>query len=124
MQANRLSRLPRKFVEADQKTVEAADKLKKARAAMDAGDLEGAAALAGQADKLNAAWAMFEDSPSLVQRDIRRLQQAGTAADETFAAMEETAESEADQARILLREARDAMAQGLVDEARESAGCC
>jgi len=110
-----------KVRQADQKTVEAAEKLKKARAAMDAGDLEGAAALAGQADKLNAAWAMFEDSPSLVQRDIRRLQQAGAAAEETFAAMEETAESEADEARILLREARDAMAQGLVDEAREKA---
>ncbi|MFM8478134.1 MAG: hypothetical protein ACKOEO_20305 [Planctomycetaceae bacterium] len=110
-----------KVRQVDQKAVQAAEKLKQARAAMDSGNLEDAAALAGQAEKLNAAWAMFEDSPSLVQRDIRRLQQAGAAAEETFAAMEESVESDADQARVLLREARDAMAQGLVDEARAKA---
>ncbi|MEY3173664.1 MAG: hypothetical protein RLZZ436_1578 [Planctomycetota bacterium] len=107
--------------QADQKVAEAAEKLKQARAAMDAGNLEEARRLAGQAEKLNAAWAMFEDSPSLVQRDIRRLQQAGDAAEETFAAVEDAVESETDQARKLLREARDAMAQGLADEARAKA---
>ena len=110
-----------KVRQVDQKAVQAAEKLKQARAAMDSGNLEEAAALAGQAEKVNSAWAMFEDSPSLVQRDIRRLQQAGAAAEETFAAMEESVESDADQARVLLREARDAMAQGLVDEARAKA---
>jgi type II secretory pathway component GspD/PulD (secretin) len=110
-----------KVRQVDQKAVQAAEKLKQARAAMDSGNLEEAAALAGQAEKVNSAWAMFEDSPSLVQRDIRRLQQAGAAAEETFAAMEESVESDADQARVLLREARDAMAQGLVDDARAKA---
>ncbi|MFM7059534.1 MAG: hypothetical protein ACKO2P_21685, partial [Planctomycetota bacterium] len=110
-----------KVRQVDQKAAQASEKLKQARAAMDAGNLEDAAALAGQAEKLNSAWAMFEDSPSLVQRDIQRLQQAGAAAEETFAALEDSVESEADQARVLLREARDAMAQGLIDEARGKA---
>ncbi|MEY3456878.1 MAG: hypothetical protein RL215_35, partial [Planctomycetota bacterium] len=106
---------------ADQKAAQATEMLREARAAMDAGDLVKAEQLAAEAEKINTAWAMFEDSPSLVQRDIKRLQQAGSAAEETFGEIEGAASSKAQQARGLLRDARNDIAQGRADAARQKA---
>ena len=86
--------------------------LQSARRAMDAGELEEAEALAAEAESLKVAFAAFEDSPTSVRRDVQRLRAAGKSAEETFAAADKSAATEADRARLLLRESRAAAARG------------
>ena len=86
--------------------------LQNARRAMDAGELEEAEALAAEAESLKVAFAAFEDSPTSVRRDVQRLRAAGKSAEETFAAADKSAATEADRARLLLRESRAAAARG------------
>ena len=96
----------------DKAATEADALLKKARSAMDAGKLSEARQLASEAEAMNQAYAMFDDSPNLVKRDVNRLQQADKSAKQTFATAKEGVKSESDKARNLLTGARDAIARG------------
>ena len=96
--------------------------LQQARAAMDAGQLEDARQLADQAAAFDVAYGIFEDSPALIVRDIERLAQTDASADAAFAAANTGNASEAgEQARKLLREAREAIVHGRLGIAREKA---
>jgi hypothetical protein len=59
--------------------------LSQARAAMDAGKLSEAQQLADKAATFDVAYGIFEDSPTLVSRDIKRLAASGSAAFKAFA---------------------------------------
>ncbi len=95
--------------------------LNQARAAMDAGKLSEAQQLADKAATFDVAYGIFEDSPTMVSRDIKRLAASGSAAFQAFASTSDEASPDADQARQLLREAREALTQGRLAEARDKA---
>ncbi|MEJ7590483.1 MAG: hypothetical protein WKF77_02975, partial [Planctomycetaceae bacterium] len=95
--------------------------LRQARAAMDAGKLSEAQQLADEAATFDVAYGIFEDSPTMVSRDIKRLAGSGSEAFKAFASTSSEASPEADKARQLLREAREALTQGRLAEAREKA---
>ena len=95
--------------------------LRRARAAMDAGKLSEAQQLADEAGTFDVAYGIFEDSPTMVSRDIKRLAGSGPAAFKAFASTSNDASPDADKARQLLREAREALTQGRLAEARDKA---
>ena len=95
--------------------------LSQARAAMDAGKLSEAQQLADKAATFDVAYGIFEDSPTMVSRDIKRLAGSGSVAFEAFSSKSDDASPDADQARQLLREAREALTQGRLTEARDKA---
>ena len=64
---------------------QAAALLNQARAAMDVGKLSEAQQLADKAAEFDVAYTMFEDSPRIVSRDIKRLAASGSAAFKAFA---------------------------------------
>ncbi len=106
---------------ADNEYEQATGLLTQARAAMDAGNLEEAAKFADQAARLDVAYGMFEDNPTLVSRDIKRLQGTGAAVNSTFASADSDTSEDALMARKLLHEAREALVHGKLSVAREKA---
>ncbi|MCA9063439.1 MAG: hypothetical protein KDA96_10280, partial [Planctomycetaceae bacterium] len=94
--------------------------VQQARVAMDAGRLSEAQQLARQAEQLGVAFSAWEDSPTLVLRDVERLIAANTAQNEIFSTVAAGSGNHA-RATQLLREARDAMQQGRLGLAREKA---
>ena len=64
----------------DESYQQASAMLSQARAAMDAGKLSEAQQLADQASKYDVAYGIFEDSPTMVSRDIKRLAASGSIA--------------------------------------------
>ncbi|MBL8817542.1 MAG: hypothetical protein JNL58_16070 [Planctomyces sp.] len=105
---------------ADAQYAEAAELLRQARLAMDARKLTEAQQLAEQAAKIDVAFGMFEDSPQLVLRDIQRLAQTSGSEDIAFGETS-AASDELQQARALLKDARNALVQGRLSAAREKA---
>jgi len=106
---------------ADTDAGKAAALLQQARLAMDAGQLGEAKTLADQAAKLDVTYGVFDDSPSLVLRDIESL--SGTASS-IPAHNDEIASddsSDATRANRLLTEAREALLQGKLSVAKEKA---
>ncbi|MCA9035180.1 MAG: hypothetical protein KDA91_08625, partial [Planctomycetaceae bacterium] len=97
----------------------AASLLQQARLAMDAGKLSEAQQLAEQAAELNVAYGTFEDSPTLVLRDIERL--AAGSGDSAFSQSVADNSPQAVKARELLNEARAALSTGRFNEARQKA---
>ncbi|MCA9049572.1 MAG: hypothetical protein KDA89_12635, partial [Planctomycetaceae bacterium] len=94
-----------------------------ARAALDSGKLAHAEQLAKQAEGLNSSYALFEDSPTMVLRDLQKLKQAGNAPAAAFAEIADAAPASAEeqQAQKLLREARQAITAGNLDAAKQKA---
>ena len=103
-----------------QEYAKAATLLQQARLSMDAGNLDEAKQFAEQAASLNVTYGMFEDSPTLVLRDVERLSGASSSSS-AFSSSVADNSSQATQARELLRVAREAMAQGRLGEARQKA---
>ncbi len=95
--------------------------LKKARAAMDAGKLSEAQQLVDEAGEMDVAYGIFEDSPELVARDIKRLSGSGASHRDGFAAASTEQSPESAQAHQLLREAREAILHGRLSVARQKA---
>ena len=95
--------------------------LSQARAAMDAGKLSEAQQLVDKAATFNVSYGIFEDSPAIVSRDLRQLAGSGSAAYESFASASADSSPDAEQARQLLRDAREALTHGRLTEAREKA---
>ncbi|MFN9971326.1 MAG: hypothetical protein ACK58T_15670, partial [Phycisphaerae bacterium] len=95
--------------------------LQQARLAMDAGQLDEAGTLAQQAAELDVTYGVFDDSPSLVLRDLESLEadSSGTTGQATAGAALNTEEIAA--AKKLLKEAREALMQGRLSVAREKA---
>ena len=93
--------------------------LSQARAAMDAGKLSEAQQLADEAAAFDVAYGIFEDSPTMVSRDIKRLAGSGPEAFKAFTSTSNDAAPDADQARQLLREAREALTQGRLTVPRQ-----
>jgi general secretion pathway protein D len=106
---------------ADKEYEQATALLNQARAAMDAGNLADAQKFADQAAEFDVAYGMFEDNPTLVSRDIKRLQGTGAAVHSTFASADSDASEDAVMARKLLHEAREALVHGKLSVAREKA---
>lgn len=106
---------------ADKDYEQATALLNQARVAMDAGNLEDAQKFADQAAEFDVAYGMFEDNPTLVSRDIKRLQGTGAAVHSTFASADSDASEDAVMARKLLHEAREALVHGKLSVAREKA---
>jgi hypothetical protein len=88
---------------------------------MDAGNLADAQKFADQAAEFDVAYGMFEDNPTLVSRDIKRLQGTGAAVNSTFASADSDTSEDAVMARKLLHEAREALVHGKLSVAREKA---
>ncbi len=106
--------------DAEHEYQQASSLLKQARAAMDAGKLAEAQQLADKAASFDVAYGIFEDSPELVARDIKRLQGAKSGSESLASAKPDTS-PDAIKARKLLREAREALLQGRMSVAREKA---
>ena len=94
--------------------------LQQARLAIDAGKLSEARQLAEQAEAVDVAYGMFEDSPTLVLRDIERLSSVDSS-NSGFASAVTDNSAQAVKARELLKTARAAMNEGRLGEARQKA---
>ncbi|HQZ68726.1 MAG TPA: hypothetical protein PLY87_26750, partial [Planctomycetaceae bacterium] len=95
--------------------------LSRARQAMDAGNLAEAQKLTDEAATYEVAYGIFEDSPAIVSRDITQLSRSGSGAFEAFSSMNADESPEAEKARQLLRDAREALNHGRLTEARDKA---
>ena len=97
--------------------------LEQSRDALDAGNVHLANQLADQAEKLHAAYGLWEDSPALVKRDISKLNQPGAAPADVFTdeSMETPSSPNEQLAASLLQQARAALEQGRMSDAKEKA---
>ncbi|MBS0201369.1 MAG: hypothetical protein JSS49_00610 [Planctomycetes bacterium] len=84
------------------------------------GNLEAAQAKADQAEQLNVAYGLFDDTPELVQSDVAARRAAEGIA-ETKVPSTETAPAAKPQAQALLAKARQALSEDRLDEARQLA---
>ena len=110
--------------DADAVYEQAGNLIQQARSAIDQGKLSHAMELASQAEALNATYGLWEDSPTLVKRDIAQLNKGGAAAAIVFSddAMADSQQSPDEQlAATLLKEAREAFMQGRLAAAQEKA---
>ena len=97
--------------------------LSQARAALKEGDIESARDLTSQAADMKVAFGLFDDTPEILQADIDRASNNGNA--KSIAASRDTKSGDGlarqTEALKLLKDARKAMKEGRLDDARSNA---
>lgn len=122
-QANAFEAAPAEASTVEASYQQAQQLLSQAKAALNEGNLSRANQLVDEADRLQATYSLWEDSPTTIRQEIARLQQGGATPTDSFPVVDSAIPTNqfAQQAQLLLKEARTELAAGRLTAARQKA---